>query len=363
MRVPNMGEVCFVLMPIGDEESDIRRDSDRVLNEIVRPAADRFGYHLVRSDNLLTPEVIHKDSISQLADAQLAIANLTGKNAKVFYELAFRHTLEKPVILICAQGEVLPFDPTIYNVIWFDLNDDASIARCTEAIIQRMEASAEALKSGDNPIAKLIDVQQLRANTAITVEDVRKAFEKVPDLAHFKNYTHDLKILVERLRQNNIKTKGQLVELMSRGILDAVRTLYLEELNRRIDIVLDPEGIAVWGSYFVQRGVTPDTLGRVRKAMTGFPEYQRTHGDLVIFEGRYGVDSNWRDVTDILRSGVTESRLELLVANETFRRKLDPARWNPSVGVTKHLEVQYAYKNQHFFREYLEGEKLELPTS
>jgi DnaJ-like protein len=354
------GQECFVMMPFGDEGSDLRRDADRIVNEIIRPASAKFGYLLVRSDMIAASDSIHKDVIVRLADAPLAIANLTGKNPSVFYALAFRHTIEKPVILICAQGEMLPFDPTIYNVIWFDLSDDESITRCTEAIIQQIEASAETLKGYDNPISKMIDIQQLRSNMAFTAEDVRKAFEKLPD---FNVRPYDLRMLIQRLRQNNIKTKGQLAELLSRGILDTIRTLYFEELYRRKDNLLDHEGIAVWGSYFVHRGVTPDTMQRVRKAMAGFPEYQVTHGDLVIFEGRYGANDTWRDVTDILRSEVRDSRLELRVVNETFRRKSDPVRWNPSVGTQKQLEVRYSYKNQYFFTSYLEGEQLELPLN
>jgi hypothetical protein len=358
MLVQDAGEVCFVITPFGDEGSDIRRDSDLVVDQIIRPATQKFGYLIGRSDMIGTPDTIHKDVMVRLADAPLAIANLSGKNATVFYELAFRHTIEKPVILICAEGETLPFDASMTSVIWFDLGDDGTIQRCSEELVRRIEAYRETQKSDANPLSTIMDIQKLRSDMAFTAEDVRKAFEKLPD---FNERPYDLRILVQRLQQNNIKTKGQLAELLSRGILDTIRTLYLEELHRRSDNLLDHEGVAVWGSYFVSRGVTPDSVQRVRKAMAGFPEYQVKHGDLFILEGRYGAHDSWRDVTDILRSEVRDSRLELRVANETFRRKGDPARWNPYVGAQKRLEVSYSYKNQYFVKEYPEGDKLELP--
>ncbi|MBZ0288087.1 MAG: hypothetical protein K8I30_10775, partial [Anaerolineae bacterium] len=198
MRVPHMGEVCFFITPFGSEGSDTRRNSDRILDAIIRPAIGKLGYHLVRSDTLRTPDSIHPERLLQLAEAPLAIANLTGKNPTVFYQLAFRHTIEKPVVLMCAEGEALPFDPAHYRVIGFDLSDDDSIRRCSAALIDAIEANDDILTSDAHPLSKMIDIQQLRSTMVFTAEDVRKAFEKVPDLAHFRHYADDLRILIQR---------------------------------------------------------------------------------------------------------------------------------------------------------------------
>jgi hypothetical protein len=359
MPFQSAGQICFVITPSDAEGTDGRRQADRLVDQIIRPAVEPFGYVVARSDGLGSPDTLHKDLLLNLADAPLAIANLTGKNPSVFYSLAFRHSLEKPIILLCARGETLPFDPDICRVIWFDLDDETALEPCQNALTQQIQANRENQRILNNPITTLVDVQQVRDNAPFTAEEVRAAFDKLPD---FNERPYDLRILVQRLKQNSIHTRGQLAELLSRGILDTIRTLYLEELYRRKDNLLDHEGVAVWGSYFVHRGISPENIQRVRKAMAGFPEYQRNHGDLEILEARYGANNVWRDVTDILRSEIRSSRLRLRVANDSFRRKGEPSRWDPMPGVTKHLEVYYTYKNQHFFKEYVENELLNLPA-
>lgn len=359
MPFQSAGQVCFIITPSAAEGTDLRRESDRVVEQLIRPTVDKFGYFLTRSDTLGTPDALHDEAVQHLADAPLAIANLTGQNPSVFYGLAFRHTIEKPVILLCAKGETLPFDPQSGRVIWFDLADESCNQLCQDELEKQIQTTRDNQRINNNPLTALVDIQQVRANTPFTTEDVRAAFDKLPD---FNERPYDLRILVQRLKQNNIHTRGQLAELLSRGILDTIRTLYLEELYRRKDNLLDHEGVAVWGSYFVHKGVTPENVQRVRKAMTGFPEYQRNHGDLDILDARYGANNTWRDVTDILRSEIRDSRLQLRIANDTFRRKGDPSRWDPQPGATKQLEVYYTFKSQHFYKEYVENELLNLPA-
>lgn len=38
---------CFVISPIGEAESDVRKRSDQVLRHIIRPAAEACGYKAI----------------------------------------------------------------------------------------------------------------------------------------------------------------------------------------------------------------------------------------------------------------------------------------------------------------------------
>lgn len=51
-------QTCFVICPIGSEESDTRKNSDQVLHHIIEPAALENGLTAVRSDQLPVPGVI-----------------------------------------------------------------------------------------------------------------------------------------------------------------------------------------------------------------------------------------------------------------------------------------------------------------
>jgi len=64
----------------------------------------------MRADELAEPGIITSQVIQHIVDDQLVIADLTERNPNVFYELALRHALRKPVVQIIHRGEAIPFD-------------------------------------------------------------------------------------------------------------------------------------------------------------------------------------------------------------------------------------------------------------
>lgn len=83
------------------------RDSAEIYG-IMQEAAD--GFRLWRADDETTGKIIINDVWSSLNRARFIIADCSGRNANVFYELGIAHTLGKPVFL-CAQSRAdFPFD-------------------------------------------------------------------------------------------------------------------------------------------------------------------------------------------------------------------------------------------------------------
>ncbi len=54
--------------------------------------------------------VVMEDIRNAIASADLILADLTGQNANVFYEIGIAHTLQKPVLLLSYSIEDVPFD-------------------------------------------------------------------------------------------------------------------------------------------------------------------------------------------------------------------------------------------------------------
>lgn len=103
-------KVCFIVTPIGPEGSEIRRATDGVIDSVLEPILLEFNYickvaHRVNGQGLITSEVIN-----DIVESDLVIANLTGLNPNVMYELALRHCTDKPIIHICDKNTILPFD-------------------------------------------------------------------------------------------------------------------------------------------------------------------------------------------------------------------------------------------------------------
>jgi hypothetical protein len=113
-------KTCFVICPIGDEGTEIRRWSDLTFNYIIKPITETFGYTPKRADHIKESGLITSQIIKQLLDSQLIIADLTYNNPNVYYELAIRHFIQKPYIQMIKRGEKVPFDISGMRTIFFD---------------------------------------------------------------------------------------------------------------------------------------------------------------------------------------------------------------------------------------------------
>src|SRR4030095_3136023 len=57
---------------------------------------------------------------NQIAKADIIVAEMTGKNANVFYETGYAHALNKRVILITKDANDIPFDLIHYPHIVYE---------------------------------------------------------------------------------------------------------------------------------------------------------------------------------------------------------------------------------------------------
>lgn len=95
---------CFLIAPIGPEGSDIRERSDEVRDRIVRPALEP-RYEVTRGDEVSEMGEVCSQVLRRVVHDPLVVADLSGGNPNVFYELAIRHVLRKPLIQIARKGE------------------------------------------------------------------------------------------------------------------------------------------------------------------------------------------------------------------------------------------------------------------
>ena len=98
--------LVFTLMPFTAGWSDyVWRREIKVIVESIP------GYSLVclRADDLYGTDVL-QDIYESIAKAQIVIADITDRNANVFYELGLAHALGKEVILLAQGTQHIPFD-------------------------------------------------------------------------------------------------------------------------------------------------------------------------------------------------------------------------------------------------------------
>jgi hypothetical protein len=156
---------CFVIAPIGADGSETRKRSNQVLKHVIMPAVGAEGYdEPKRADHLPTPGIITSQIVQHVINADLVIADLSEANPNVFYELAIRHAVRKPVVQIAEKGSTIPFDVAPARTVIFDCHDLDSVDEAKKRIAEQIRAAEEDPANADNPLSAAIDVQHWRAS-------------------------------------------------------------------------------------------------------------------------------------------------------------------------------------------------------
>lgn len=183
---------CFVLSPIGDEGSSERTNADKALKHLVKKAISD-QYEVLRADDDKNPGAITPRIVASILDADLIIADLTGQNANVFYELAIAHGYAKPTVHIQRVGERPAFDVKDMRIVRYDLTDPDSLEQAQkllreyanfadtrpEQVETPLSAATRfvAVQTSNDPVAQS-NVQVIDAINALDA-DVRRALSRL----------------------------------------------------------------------------------------------------------------------------------------------------------------------------------------
>lgn len=105
----------FVIMPFTETWSD---DVYLILKDVCQD----INVNITRADEILGSYVIIEDIITQIKTSDIIIADISVRNANVYYELGFAHALNKNVILIAQNGAEIPFDVAYIRYLTYDLS-------------------------------------------------------------------------------------------------------------------------------------------------------------------------------------------------------------------------------------------------
>lgn len=106
-------KTCFVITPIGNDGDEIRRETNGLYDAAILPALVYNGFvpdDVTAAHKIFTSGRIDKQLVQRIIDDTLVIVNLTENNPNVMYELAIRHSIGKPLIIIARDDTDLPFD-------------------------------------------------------------------------------------------------------------------------------------------------------------------------------------------------------------------------------------------------------------
>jgi hypothetical protein len=93
----------FVLIPFDQAFSDIYKFG-------IKGAADDVGAYAERVDEQIFSEGMLDRIFNQISKADVIVADMTGRNPNVFYEVGYAHALGKIVLLLTQNADDIPFD-------------------------------------------------------------------------------------------------------------------------------------------------------------------------------------------------------------------------------------------------------------
>lgn len=143
---------CFIITPIGNENSDTYRKAKGVIESVIKPILQERGFEDIKpSYEINISGMINTQIINRIIEDDLVIANLTGNNPNVMYELCLRHVVAKPIIHICENGTILPFDIKDNRTIFYT-NDMLGVEELKAAMMKYIDEIVYDEEYVDNPI-------------------------------------------------------------------------------------------------------------------------------------------------------------------------------------------------------------------
>ncbi len=228
---------CFVIMPFGRPSVDPKRARklSALYAEWIKPTVESIAdvgnegcqIECHRADKSERPAEIINHIISHLAEADIVIADLTGQNANVFYELGVRHAVRSNTILIAEQMNDIPFDLRALRAIEYEYTPEGMRAferRLGEAVRSILRSPNEI----DNPVRRYLFDKAVHDLITQAVppgyDAVRNMAEELVELRReFKSYAKQTRSLMEALATTSaIGSSGQATERHEFGAFEGL---------------------------------------------------------------------------------------------------------------------------------------------
>ncbi len=158
---------CFVIMPFSDTLHDGSRATSggqwtHIYNQWIKRAVESFKHEPIAcSRSLAIPGNFVKGIISDLSEADLVIADITGNKPNVFYELGIRHALRTGTILISQDLGSVPSDLKSYYTFGYSYTDKAHeyedyFQKFEKELHEKIEAFLTGAVLTDSPVSDFL---------------------------------------------------------------------------------------------------------------------------------------------------------------------------------------------------------------
>lgn len=124
-------DLCFVIMPFDASFGDVYKTIEQTLAEL--------GHRALRADQVFDTKPIMISIMEKINQAHLVIADVTDRNANVFYELGMAHVLKDRVVLITQRVDDVPFDLRHFRHIVYEPTPEGA-AKLRQSLLETVRA-------------------------------------------------------------------------------------------------------------------------------------------------------------------------------------------------------------------------------
>jgi|SRR5215213_2251213 len=129
--MPRKNNICFAIMPF--------QDFDNHWELAFKPAIQEAGLEPLRADEKsLGTNTIVKDITNSIFNARMIIADVSGRNPNVLYELGLAHAAKKPVVILVQDDQDVPFDLKHIRYLKYS---DRKLPQLKPALIERIKST------------------------------------------------------------------------------------------------------------------------------------------------------------------------------------------------------------------------------
>lgn len=226
---PRKKRLCFVLMPFKD-------DMKEVYWQAIKPACESANFTALRVDEVKGVYNINKKIIENIFSSDAIIADLTGSNPNVFYEMGVAHAIGNKTIMIIQRKEKVPFDVSTYHAIHYE-QSESGLQELKTNIAEFLACIDEWRTSPTNPVQDFKPFDALVP--ASSLEDMQKRIkEKEKELANTVHRSEYEKIKTELEQTKQALSKRPLQRDIS-DLRQKVTDLTLQLKEQQIRVIRD----------------------------------------------------------------------------------------------------------------------------
>lgn len=220
---------CFVMSTIGEAGSKEREAADLVLEYLIKPAVGD-KYEVTRGDEDSNPGSITPAIVESILEADLVVADLSGFNPNVYYEVAIAHGYERPTVHLQVAVERPAFDLKDMRLVRYNIANPRELATAVKTLRDFATFASEhpekvrtplsgakqflQIEESDDPIAQsnLEIIEQVRRLRT----EVRRALRPAP----VENRSADirgLRTIIDRAKQRGALDEDDLLETITQA--------------------------------------------------------------------------------------------------------------------------------------------------